>query len=287
MKIKIERSEKIKKEKPVLKVGTHKKTTILLWMILLASIIFGVYKNFTAIDSHTIHEKEVIEQKLVDTNKIESFVREFATGYFSWQHSQASMDKRTEWLKNYLTEELQQLNLEMVRADIPTTSSVTQIQFWNIEAKDKETYQVVFSVEQLITEKENKKVVSSTYHVLVHIDEVGDLVIIQNPTIASKPKKSNYAPKQLDSDGTVDAMTMEEVTNFLETFFKLYPKATEEELTYYISDNALPVISKDYIFVELMNPIYMDKENQVSVTLSVKYLDQETKITQISQYELI
>ena len=43
------------KEKKVrtVKVGTHKKTVIALWVVLIASVSFGVYKNFTAIDQHT------------------------------------------------------------------------------------------------------------------------------------------------------------------------------------------------------------------------------------------
>ena len=45
------------KEKKVrtVKVGTHKKTVIALWVVLIASVSFGVYKNFTAIDQHTTH----------------------------------------------------------------------------------------------------------------------------------------------------------------------------------------------------------------------------------------
>ena len=49
-----------KKEKPIkekkirtMKVGTHKKSVITLWVVLIASVSFGVYKNFTAIDQHT------------------------------------------------------------------------------------------------------------------------------------------------------------------------------------------------------------------------------------------
>lgn len=41
-----------------MKVGTHKKSVLLLWAVLLASTSFGVYKNFTAIDTHTVHEKK-------------------------------------------------------------------------------------------------------------------------------------------------------------------------------------------------------------------------------------
>ena len=54
-----------KKEKPIkekkvrtMKVGTHKKSVIALWVVLIASVSFGVYKNFTAIDQHTTHEVE-------------------------------------------------------------------------------------------------------------------------------------------------------------------------------------------------------------------------------------
>ena len=64
-----------KKEKPIkekkirtMKVGTHKKSVIALWVVLIASVSFGVYKNFTAIDQHTTHEKEIIELRLQDTN---------------------------------------------------------------------------------------------------------------------------------------------------------------------------------------------------------------------------
>lgn len=49
------------KEKKVrtVKVGTHKKTVIALWVVLIASVSFGVYKNFTAIDQHTTHTSEI------------------------------------------------------------------------------------------------------------------------------------------------------------------------------------------------------------------------------------
>ena len=103
MKIKIERKEKPQKPKkqkktPTIKLGTHKKLTIVLWVLLIGSVSFGVYKNFTAIDMHTIHEKEVIETKVVDTNRIESFVKSFAGDYYSWQQSQESIDNRNERL---------------------------------------------------------------------------------------------------------------------------------------------------------------------------------------------
>ena len=261
MKIKIERKEKPQKPKkqkklPIIKVGTHKKLTIVFWVLLIGSVSFGVYKNFTAIDIHTIHEKEVIETKVIDTNRVESFVKSFASDYYSWQQSQESIDNRNERLKEYFTEELQQLNAEMVRADIPTTSIARSVQIWSVEQVGDNDFEVTFSVGQQITENEQATNIVSTYSVVVHVDKAGNMVIIKNPTMDSQPKKSSYQPKQIESDGTVDAEQSEEITSFLETFFKLYPSATEKELAYYVSNDALPVVQKDYVFAELINPIY-------------------------------
>ncbi len=292
MKLKIERTKKEpkpnkQKKIPTVKVGTHKKLTIALWILLIGSISFGVYKNFTAIDMHTVHEKEVIEKQIVDTNKVESYVESFASEYFSWQQSQESIDKRNERLKHYLTDDLQLLNADMVRVDIPTSSAVRKVQIWNVSEVNDTDFKVLFSVEQQLTEGEAKKNVLSTYAVVVHMDKSGDMVIVKNPTMSSKPEKSDYQPKQVESDGTVDAMMSEEITGFLETFFKLYPKATDKELAYYVSNNALPTINKDYVFAELVNPVYAMKDSRMTATVTVKYLDQETKVMQFSQYELV
>ncbi len=295
--IKIERKEKPEKPKkskkpkkqrkiPTIKVGTHKKLTFVLWLLLLGSVGFGIYKNFTAIDTHTVHETKIIEQQMVDTNQVESFVKSFAKDYFSWQQSQEAIDKRNEKLTHYVTEELQMLNEDMIRKDIPTSSSVNNVQVWQVSQINENDFEVLFSVEQVITEDKDKKTVSSSFHVVVHVDEAENMVIIKNPTMSKKPQKSDYQPKQLESDSTIDMETTDEINSFLETFFQLYPTATEKELAYYVSNHALPVINKEYVFEELVNPIYTRKDNQVIVNVAVKYLDQETKATLLSQYEL-
>jgi hypothetical protein len=291
MKIKIERKEKTRKPKrqrkiPTVKVGTYKNLTIALWVLLISSMSFGIYKNFTAIDRHTIHEKEIIEQQIIDTNRIESFTKAFAKEYFSWQQSKESIDKRNENLKKYLTENLQQLNVNMIRSDIPTTALVIETQIWNVSQNANSSFDVLFTIEQQITEGESRKNILSTYTVTIHVDKNGDMVIIKNPTISSVPGKSKYQPKQVENDGSVDTATTKEIDDFLETFFKLYPLASEKELAYYVSNEALPVIKKNYIFSELIEPVYIMKGNQVNVIVTVKYLDQETKAIHLSQYEL-
>ena len=123
--------------------------------------------------------------------------------------------------------------------------------------------------------------------VVVYVDDNGDMVITQNPTISSIPTKSSYEPTMKQADGTVDAATVSEVTEFLETLFKLYPTATEKELAYYVSGNVLEPVNREYNFSELVNPVFSKDGERVKVSVAVKYLDQRTKATQISQFDLI
>ena len=84
-----------------------------------------------------------------------------------------------------------------------------------------------------------------------------------------------------------DADTVNDATAFLETFFKLYPTATEKELAYYVSGNVIEPIGRDYLYSELVNPIFTKDGDNVEVKVAVKFLDIQTKATQVSQYELV
>ncbi|VIB36705.1 conjugative transposon protein [Clostridioides difficile] len=277
------------KEKKVrtVKVGTHKKTVIALWVVLIASVSFGVYKNFTAIDMHTVHETETIQLRLTDTNGIENFVKNFAKSYYTWNNSKEAIEARTQAISDYLTKELQDLNVDTIRTDIPTSSAVTDVIVWSIEQLGTDTFSATYEVDQQIKEGEQTTAVKATYTVKVHVDADGDMVIIQNPTLAPAIEKSEYEPKTLETDASVDADTVNDVTAFLETFFNLYPTATEKELAYYVARNVLEPIGKDYLYSELVNPIFIKDGDNVKVKVAVKFLDNQTKATLVSQYELV
>ena len=66
-------------------MGKHRKMVLVLWLLLLSSLSFGIYKNFTAIDQHTTHEKVVVKEKIVNTSGVENFTVDFAKEYFSWK----------------------------------------------------------------------------------------------------------------------------------------------------------------------------------------------------------
>ena len=93
--------------------------------------------------------------------------------------------------------------------------------------------------------------------------------------------------KTPEADASVDADTVNDATAFLETFFKLYPTATEKELAYYVAGNVIEPIGRDYLYSELVNPIFTKNGDNVKVKVAVKFLDNQTKATQVSQYELV
>lgn len=295
MKIYIERKPKEPKQKKprkpkkqkVMSVGTHKRTVVTLWVLLVISLVFGIYKNFTAIDQHTVHEKEVIETKVVDTNAIESFTKKFIQTYYTWENDKDALEQRTTKINQFLTPELQELNIDTIRADIPTSSSVSDFMIWAVEKEREDTYTVLYTVKQSIKEEDETKGISSNYRITVHQDKKGNLVVTQNPTFWSIPKQSDYEPEKMESDNTVDSDTENEIKEFLEIFFKLYPTATESELAYYVKGNTLPIIDKEYVFSELVDPVFQREGEQFKVYLSVKYLDDVSKATHAVQYELI
>ena len=55
---------------------------------------------------------------------------------------------------------------------------------------------------------------------------------------------------------------------------------------YSVSGNVLKPVNCDYAFSELVNPIFIQDGEQIKASISVKYLDQRTKATQISQFDL-
>ena len=283
-----ENKQEMKEKKiPTLKVGTHKKSVIALWAVLIVSVSFGVYKNFTAIDMHTVHENETVQLRLNDTNGIENFVKNFCKAYYTWDNSKETLEKRTSSINRYLTEELQVLNADTIRTDIPTSSTVSDVLIWNVEQSGNDEYEVLYEVVQSIKEGDQTRSVRSSYMVTVHVDTKGNMIIVQNPTLAPMMETSDYEPKTVENDSQVDADTVSDATAFLETFFKLYPTATDKELAYYVEENVMEPVQREYQFAEVLNPVFTKDGDNIKVNVSVKYLDNLTKAEQISQYELI
>ncbi len=279
-----EKKEKKKRVRTV-KVGKRRKTVLFLWVLLIGSVVYSVYNNFTAVDMHTVHEKKIVREKLVDTNSIENFIHNFVKTYYTWTNEPNTLAERTKKLEQFLTGELMQLNMDSVRSDIPTSSTVSEVLIWKCEKIGKKNFDVTFSVEQVITEGLVVSNNVSYFSVRVYVGSKGGMVIVKNPAIVGKPKKSPHEPEAVESD--VDAIVRNEVDGFLNTFFKLYPTASKEELAYYVDGDVLGRVGKDYVFAEIVKSAYIKDEDRVKANVVVKYLDQRTKANQLSQFELV
>ena len=165
--------------------------------------------------------------------------------------------------------------------------TVTNVLVWNVEQSGTDDFTVAYEVDQQVKEGEQTQAVTENYTVTVHVDKDGAMVITQNPTLAPAVQKSEYEPKAQEADASVSSDTVKDATAFLETFFKLYPTATEKELAYYVKDGVLAPVSGDYVFSELVNPVFTKDGDNLKVNISVKYLDNKSKMTQISQYEFV
>ena len=62
-----------------------------------------------------------------DTNGIENFVKNLAKSYYTWSNSKEAIEARTQVINGYLTKELQDLNVDTIRTDISTSSTVTDV----------------------------------------------------------------------------------------------------------------------------------------------------------------
>ncbi|EMF0257576.1 conjugal transfer protein [Enterococcus raffinosus] len=289
MKIKIERNKKEKtakkKKERIVSVGKHRKMVLALWLLLFCSLAFGIYKNFTAIDQHMTHEKVVVKEKIVNTSGVENFTMDFAKEYFSWKNDKEIIEKRMINLDQYLTEEGLNLSQDMVRVDIPTSSEVQSVKILDVE-KHSEEFIVSILINQKVTEGKKAQQISSAYRVAIHEDKKGNHIVTSLPTMIAKPGKANYQAKQVETDSDINAKIAEEITEFLGTFFKLYPTASKKELEYYVEDGTMQLINTNLKFVELVNPIYTQNEKNVQVKVDVEYLDDLSKTTNCFQYEL-
>lgn len=272
-------------------VKLRKTTTTLLWVLLFGSLVFGVYKNFTAIDQHTVHEKKVIKTKVVDTNLISTYVEDFAQVFYSWKPEKESLEKRNEALQQFLPDDLQQLNQEMIRSDIPTTSTVKKVKIWNVDQLNQNDYSVVFSVVQNIEEskgeKKEQKEIDSAFSLKVRTDGYDRLSILSNPIMSSLPRKLVINSNPVQDDMRVDQRTKDEIVEFLNTFFKVYPTAKKTELQYYVDGKDIKEINMNYIFSEIKQINYFTTAEGVNVKVVAVYLDQDTKAALQFTYDFV
>ncbi len=295
-------------------IGRHKTVLIILWAVFILAFVWSIYKNFTALDTHTVHETEVVKEVVVDTSGIKSFADNFIEVYYNYDcTSSDNLSNRQENLKKYLSDAVYQLESNLITAENKSKSNLLSSDIWAVENKENDYYKISYSVSQGVTRNEitqtqqkvtakiageevrqtvqtpvnseDYAIVNSSYYIVLYVDDSGNMVITQCPTITSTPTKSTtYSSTVINTDNSVSADEKKEITDFLSTFFANYPTADNITLSYYVDNSALPVISADYQFVNLKSVALRKTDNVFKAYVVVDYLYPSTNTHTYSQY---
>lgn len=283
MRLKRKKSLKEPKQPKKKKTGRSRVPRIILiggWSLLIFSIGFGVYNNLTAVSTHTVHEKEVIKEQLIDTTGLQSYAKDFAKTYFTVSPTSKEQQEQREALEGYLSENLSYSS--SLYKEVKEKVSVKDVEIWNITAVPNEKN--VYSVLLKLTLEANKKTYERAYSVNVYVKN-NQFSVVKLPILATLPSKADVEVAQQLTTTTIEATTREAVEGFLETFFSVYPKADEKELIYY--GKKLQPIKNNLTFLEITNAQMSENRNTVDVTCIVIYKDNDTKLTFEMPYQLI
>ena len=216
-------------------------------------------------------------------------LRNFAKTYYSWSGNKDSVAQRTDALTGYLTEDLQRLTADTVRSDVAVSSSVQDVQIlvYGAERRKRFCGRVHGSADdfgrqekghciQRLQKRWSTRTITEKWSLHKHRRLPASL---QNLHIRQKPQNPTERFSAAES---------ENITDFLTTFFTLYPTATEKELSYYVSGDSMPPVKcADYTFSQLKSTVLNKNGDTVTATVAVEYLDSVTQMTQISQFELV
>lgn len=253
------------------------------WCVFLAAFGFGIYKNATAIDKETVHEREVVQEKAFDLSGLAAFTENFAKVYYTYDVDNAAQMERIEQLALYMQEDLVEMN-QGIYEQPEKGIAVTGVQVWEIEAADdkKEDFDVVYSVIQAVDGGGKE---TGCYEMQVHKDRDA-YIITKNPRITSYPVKADYKKEYLKGSDDLAGKEQKKVEEFLNTFFAIYPKCSDKELVYYVKNATVRPIEKEYEFKEVKNLVIEKTKDGYKAACFVVYNDTVTGLSSINQYEL-
>ncbi|MGN0026513.1 MAG: conjugal transfer protein, partial [Clostridium sp.] len=221
---------------------------------------------------------------------ITTFSNKFIHSYFSFSNDDNKRKERLEDLKKYMLDDIVNSTTRNIENMKGISSKVNGVDFWSIEKEEpleNNNYKVVFTVyQELEMPDKNKKWLEDNYYIIVHKDH-NNYVIIQNPTITTKPEKGMFeSRKMLNADVNVSNEEKDNINNFLNMFFKVYPKASYEELGYYVK-NDVKELKKNLEFIGLENLTISKKDDLTyNVSVNVVYKNPETQFQSMNYFEI-
>ena len=281
-----------KEIKKISSLKIRKVFVVLFWFFLVVMIIVGI-RNISYNKDYDLNNDQS-GKVISDVNGnydvgIDTFSNKFIKSYFSFSENEDKRKARLEELKKYMLDELVNNTLNSIEEMKGINSSVINIEIWSVEPQEENNYKVDFTVYQELTmQDQKKKYVGDSYYIVVHKDSNGDYVVIQSPTVTTTPKKGSYEiDKTLASDTSVTSDERAKIDEFLNMFFKVYPKATEHELTYYVEKNIKP-LDKNLELVKLENEIVTKKDDTTfNISVDVVYKNLDTNFKSINHFDIV
>jgi hypothetical protein len=284
--------------------------TLVLFLSLVAIIRVGK-ANGDPSAKKTLQSQPIEKDNVAVREGAQSFAQNFALDYFDWQNTDEGKKKRLDRLEPYLAKGVDpQAGLGF--EGMEWNSSLAKSQVWNVEETGKDSANITLHLQQTLkkavavepdgedtskktdpkklVQKEETTALSEKYWV-VPVKAVGESFVVSNvPYYVAAPKKADWVVPSFDlEEGQIKSKKMQEdVTAFLNTFFKVYSTGTQDELSYYSKGHSIQTMNGILTFQRVKGAIIKkgDSDHDYVVLTTAVFQENQSKAQVIYPYEI-
>ncbi|WP_134704948.1 conjugal transfer protein [Ammoniphilus sp. YIM 78166] len=217
--------------------------------------------------SPTPVQAQVQEQKPMNPATgpgVGSFANNLAYEYFLWNKDPKVLEERKKRLAPYLMEGIDpQAGLGIEGLD--SSSKLMKSQVWDIEETGPNQAKVTLRVQYTLTEN-NQPAYKIKYFVVPITSDGKSFVVYDIPYFVPTPKKPEIQPEpeKASADIIHDSTLTTAISNFLDSFFKVYATGKPEEITYFSKINTIEGLhgTLDFVTVKKVE-VYPTKQSDV------------------------
>lgn len=238
-----------------------------------------------------VNEEQKQSENLAAAEGGQTFAENFAVHYFSWTNTDEEKKKRVERLKPYLAKGLDEqagLSFEGMKWN----SLLGKSQVWAVEETGKDTALITLRVIHNLTQAGNAKKQAGSYekYFVVPVKTDGEsFVVYKIPYFTASPGQPEItAETDVEEQGQVNNSELKEnITSYLNTFFKVYTTGTQEELSYYVKDDSIKTMKGIMTFIKVENTVIQKgKGGDYQIYANVAFQEDASKAQVIYPYEI-
>ncbi|MBM7554574.1 conjugal transfer protein [Thalassobacillus pellis] len=263
-------------------------------------------------DSSPAARAEQISQNPATSIGAQTFAQIFATHYFHWENTDEGRKKRAATLKYYLAKGMEE-QAGLSFDGLEWNSSLDSSRVWEVKETGNDTAIITLRVKQRLHRtippdkkaieaakkakkdipkpKEEEKGPFTNYFAIPVKTDGQSYVVHRKPYYVPEPFTPDIqAHPDVSPEGRVnDAALQKQVTDFLQTFFKVYTTGTQEELTYYTTGEDFRGMKGIVTFQEVKELLLKEgkKPNETRVFTTIRYSVDHSKAQVAYNYELL